>query len=440
MTDLDHPTQPAGSVLGRPPAATVHPRRTPDVQLLRNPVRPYAWGSRTIIAELLGNEVPAPHPEAELWIGAHPADPSQLLSADGARRSLLEALDADPVAQLGAGCVDRWGPRLPFMVKLLAAEEPLSLQAHPSARHAAEGYAREEAAGIPRDAPNRDYPDPMPKPELLCALSEFHALIGFRDVHRSVRLLTALDVPGLRPYTGLLAEAPDADGLRALFSTWVSLPQPMLDTLVPEVLEACVAQVRERGEFDPECRTVLELGEAYPGDAGVLCALLLNRVTLAPGEAIFLPAGNVHAYLRGTGLEVLGNSDNVLRCGLTPKHVNVPELLRILDFTAGQLPVLRAQPSGPQLYRYAADAAEFELTTLHWEPGETSGVALEAAGGQILICTAGAVWLHRQDGFAKRLGRGESCWVPAAAPGTRIAPEPDEPGPVTVFRATAGML
>lgn len=410
------------------------------MQLLRNPVRPYAWGSRTILAELLGREVPAPHPEAELWIGAHPGDPSLLLGADGAERSLLDALSADPAGQLGTGCVDRWGVRLPFMLKLLAADEALSLQAHPSAAQAAEGYAREEAAGIPRDAPNRDYPDPMAKPELLCAISEFHALIGFRDVHRSVELLKTLDAPGLMPYTGLLAEAPDADGLRALFTTWVSLPQPALDSLVPEVLEACVTHVRDRGEFDTECRTVLELGEAYPGDAGVLCSLLLNRITLQPGEAIYLPAGNLHAYLRGTGLEVLGNSDNVLRCGLTPKHVNVPELLRVLDFTAGDMKVRHGEALGPNLYVYRAEAGEFELTRLRWEHGETDGVVLEHDGPQILVCTEGAATLRRGDGTSQRLGRGQSAWVPASAPASVATPDPDTPGPVTVFRSTAGML
>lgn len=415
-------------------------RTTGDAHLLRNPVRPYAWGSRTTLAELLGREVPAPHPEAELWIGAHPGDPSRLLGANGDERSLLDALGDDPVRQLGAGCLSKWGNRLPFMLKLLAADEALSLQAHPSAKQAAEGYAREEAAGIPRDAPNRDYPDPMAKPELLCAISEFHALIGFRDVHRSVELLKTLDAPGLMPYTGLLAEAPDAEGLRALFTTWVSLPQPTLDNLVPEVLEACVAHVRDRGEFDTECRTVLELGEAYPGDAGVLCSMLLNRITLQAGEAIYLPAGNLHAYLRGTGLEVLGNSDNVLRCGLTPKHVNVPELLRVLDFTSGDMPVRHGEQLAPNLFVYRVDAEEFELTKLRWEPGETGGVRLEHGGPQIMVCIEGAVRLQREGGSSQRLGRGQSAWIPASAPATVATPDPDFPGPVTVFRSTAGML
>ena len=151
------------------------------MELLRNAVRPYAWGSRTTIPELLGREVPAPHPEAELWMGAHPGDPSRVVGADGEERSLLELIEGDPQAHLGPECSQRWHNRLPFLLKILAVEEPLSMQAHPSAAQSAEGHAREEAAGIPRDAPNRNYPDPTAKPELVCALTEFHALAGFRE-------------------------------------------------------------------------------------------------------------------------------------------------------------------------------------------------------------------------------------------------------------------
>src|SRR5256885_1690368 len=215
------------------------------------------------------------------------------------------------------------------------------MQAHPSAAQAAEGHAREEQLGIPRDAKNRNYPDPTAKPELVCALTEFHALAGFRDPHRTVRLLRQLETPAMKAYTDLLAGQPDADGLRALFTTWITLPQPALDTLLPEMLDACVLHVKEHGEFDLECRTVLELGEAHEGDAGVLAALLLNRVVLAPGEAIYLPAGNLHTYLHGTCVEILANSDNILRGGLTSKHVDVPELLRVLDFTCADMPVQR---------------------------------------------------------------------------------------------------
>ncbi|MBV8932647.1 MAG: mannose-6-phosphate isomerase, class I [Kutzneria sp.] len=406
------------------------------MQLLRNAVRPYAWGSRVAIAQLLGKPVPAPHPEAELWIGAHPGAPSTLVGVDGTAQSLLDVLGADPAGQLGTGCADRWGNRLPFLLKVLAAEEPLSLQAHPSAEQAAQGYAREEAAGIPRDAKNRNYPDPTAKPELICALTEFHALAGFADPHRTARLLHSLDVPELRAHVELLAAQPDSDGLRALFTTWITLPQSSLDHLLPRVLDACVVQVRDHGEFDLEYRTILELGEAYPGDAGVLAALLLNRVVLQPDEAIFIPAGNPHAYLRGTGVEILANSDNVLRCGLTPKHVDVPELLRVLDFSFGTMPVRTGDEIAPHLFVYPTPAPEFELSRLCWAAGSTEPVRIDHEGPQVLICTRGSVLLCGANGTRLSLGKGASAWLSAADPAVSVVPA--DGGPAQVFRATSG--
>ncbi|QUH04853.1 mannose-6-phosphate isomerase, class I [Saccharopolyspora erythraea] len=412
------------------------------MELLRNAVRPYAWGSRTAIADLLGRPVPTPHPEAELWMGAHPGDPSMLVRHDGSEESLLELLDADPAHHLGAGCKDRWGGRLPFLFKVLAADEPLSLQAHPSAEQAAEGFAREESAGIPRNAANRNYPDPTAKPELICALTEFHALAGFREAGRTVRLLDALDVPSLRAHRGLLAAQPDADGLRALFTTWITLPEHYLRDVMPELLDACVEHVRERGEFALECRTVLELGEAYPNDAGVLASLLLNRLVLQPGEAIFLPAGNLHAYLHGTGVEILANSDNILRCGLTPKHVDVPELLRVLDFACGDMRILKGESLDANLTVYKTPAQEFELSRVDWTLADSGGVLLDSPGPQIVLCTKGRVHLSTVDGSRSvQLERGESVWLAASDQAAVARPATlDADGAAQVFRAAAGVV
>lgn len=402
------------------------------MDLLHNAVRPYAWGSRTAIAELLGKEVPAPHPEAELWMGAHPGDPSRVLGPDGAERSLLDLLTADPDGQLGPRVARRWGSRLPFLLKVLAAEEALSLQAHPSAAQAAEGFAAEEAHGVPRDAAVRNYKDPAAKPELICALTEFHALAGFREPSRTVSFLRTLDAPALAPYTEMLVAQPDSSGLRALFTMLITLPQTSLSTLLPQVLDACVLHVKEHGEFDLECRTILELGESYPGDAGVLAALLLNRIVLQPGEAIHLPAGNLHAYLRGTGIEILANSDNVLRCGLTPKHVDVPELLRVLDFTCGDMEVLRGEEAQPGVCVYRTPAPEFELSRLDLV-GETR---VNHDGPQILLCTEGAAVLSNARGDELRLARGQAVWLPASDPAVLVRPDGVESA--QLFRATAG--
>ena len=407
------------------------------MKLLRNAVRPYAWGSRTAIAELLGNQVPSPHPEAELWMGAHPNEPSAVVSADGTHESLLSVLEADPAGQLGAEVADRWGSRLPFLLKVLAADEPLSLQAHPSAEQAVEGYAREEAAGIPRDATNRNYPDSSAKPELICALTEFHALAGFADPQHTLALLNALDIPELLDYAALLSASPDEDGLRALFTTLITLPQQALDQLFPQLLDACVSQVKEHGRFELECRTTLGLGEAYLGDAGVLASLLLNRIVLRPGEAVFLPAGNPHAYLYGTGIEILANSDNVLRCGLTPKHVDVPELLKVLDFAPGQMPIQQGESSDGRVFVYRTPAKEFELTRVQWadqQPAEP--VRLTHQGPQIVLCTQGSVLLRGEIGDELKLSRGQSAWVPAAE--SSVLAIPSDNGATQLFRATAG--
>lgn len=402
------------------------------MDLLHNAVRPYAWGSRTAIAELLGKEVPAPHPEAELWMGAHPGDPSRVVGADGTERSLLDLLASDPDGQLGTRVAARWGSRLPFLLKVLAADEALSLQAHPSAAQAAEGFAAEEKRLVPLDSPVRNYKDPAAKPELVCALTEFHALAGFREPSRTVSLLRSLDAPALSPYTEMLVGQPDSSGLRALFTMLITLPQTSLSTLLPQVLDACVLHVKEHGEFDLECRTILELGESYPGDAGVLAALLLNRIVLQPGEAIHLPAGNLHAYLRGTGIEILANSDNVLRCGLTPKHVDVPELLRVLDFTCGDMEVLLGEEVQPGVRIYRTPAPEFELSRLDLA-GETR---INHDGPQIMICTEGSVVLTNARGDELKLARGESVWLPASDPAVLVRPDGVESA--ELFRATAG--
>jgi mannose-6-phosphate isomerase len=363
-----------------------------------------------VIPEMLGQEVPSPHPQAEMWLGAHPADSSQLVHPDGGRTSLLDALGADPKLLLGPERSERWDSTLPFLLKVLAADEPLSLQAHPSLEQAREGFAREEAAGIARDAANRNYKDANHKPELICAITELDALVGFRDPTATVRLLRAIGVPELNGHAELLAAQPDADGLRALFTTWITLPQAVLDTLVPALQDGCVKLAGDDGEFSTEARTVLELSERYPGDAGVLAALLLNRVSIDPGDALYLPAGNLHAYLSGAGIEIMANSDNVLRGGLTPKHVDVPELLRVLDFRSTPPPIVEGKPDGDWV-RYDTPAEEFLLRRLDGTSGTT--VPVPGGGPRILLCTVGGARV-RTAGAELEVGRGASLWLSAA--------------------------
>ncbi|MEJ8281493.1 mannose-6-phosphate isomerase, class I [Pseudonocardia spirodelae] len=399
------------------------------MELLENPIRTYAWGSRTVIAELLGQPVPAPHPQAEMWLGAHPAAPSTVA---GEARPLHELIGADPAAALGRGR-ERWQGRLPFLLKVLAAEEPLSLQAHPSLEQAREGWERENAAGIAVDAPHRNYRDAHHKPELICALTEFDALVGFREPTRTVELLRALDVPELAAYTELLAGQPCPDGLRALFTTWITLPQSVLDGLVRALQDGAV-RLLERGDargWTAEARTILDLSERYPDDAGVLAALLLNRITLQPGEALYLPAGNLHAYLSGAGIEVMANSDNVLRGGLTPKHVDVPELLRVLDFTAPPPPVRTPAPDAAAdgWQRYDVPVEEFLLRRAVSTGRDKLDVPGD--GARILLCTDGELTVD-VGARSCELSRGGAVFLAAADAGAILTTGDDG---ATVFLA-----
>lgn len=362
------------------------------MERLRNPVRGYAWGSRSVIAGLQGRPVPSPGPEAELWIGAHPADPS-VLESSGV--PLTEAIAADPGQVLGEPVRSRFGARLPYLLKLLAADAPLSLQAHPDADQAAAGYAAEEAAGIPRDAPHRRYVDPYHKPELLVAVSAFRALCGFREPTESAALLADLGVPALAPAVTALAAGDLEGAVRWLLAT----PEPA--ALVTEVVAA--AKRAQAAEL------VGELAAAYPADVGVVLALLLNQVTLAPGEAIFMPAGNLHAYLSGTGVEIMAASDNVLRGGLTPKHVDVPELLRVLRFEPLSDPVLPPVPVNQAVVTWPVPVAEFALHRVR--PDGAAPVPLTVTGPRTVLCLAGEI--HADDGVARvTLGPGQAAIAP----------------------------
>lgn len=358
------------------------------MERLRNPVRGYAWGSRSVIARLQGRAVPSPGPEAELWVGAHPAGPSTI-EATGV--PLAARIAAAPDELLSPPVVARFGPRLPYLLKLLAADAPISLQAHPDAARAAAGYAAEEAAGVPRDARHRRYVDPYHKPELLVAVTEFRALCGFRDPIASAELLAGLGVSALAPVVAEL-RAGDLAGAVCRLLTIRGGHGGEGEALVAEVAAAAAGR--------PEYALVTDLAEAYPGDAGGIVALLLHLVTLAPGEAIFMPAGNLHTYLSGTGVEVMAASDNVLRGGLTPKPVDVPELLRVLRFEPLPDPVRRPVPVSPGVETWPVPVADFALYRVRVGTGGGAGTPgagtpgtaeLSLPGPRTVLCLAGEV-------------------------------------------------
>lgn len=314
-------------------------------------LRRYDWGSHTLLQRLLGED-PDGRPAAELWFGAHPGDPSPALGT-----TLDRVLAAD-----GA-------PPLPYLLKILAAGKALSLQVHPTRAQAEAGFAREQAAGIPLDAPYRTYVDRNHKPELICALTDFDALCGFRPVEQTLALLDDLAVAEL-DFVAERLRGPDP--LRAAFTAILRHDDP----------GPVIAAVAARAGADGPLRGVHLAAEHYPDDIGLVVAVLLNHVRLAPGQAIYLGAGNVHAYLRGLGVEVMASSDNVLRCGLTRKHIDVDELLAITDFTE-----LRDPLWPPRDGRFVVPVPDFRL-----QPLDVAGAAeVPGTGPRIVLVTAGQV-------------------------------------------------
>ncbi|KQQ50551.1 mannose-6-phosphate isomerase, class I [Plantibacter sp. Leaf314] len=378
----------------------------------------YAWGSTTAIPEMLG--VPADgSPQAELWLGAHPGSVTELVGQDrGLPSSLNEWIASDPDAALGGRS------RMPFLLKLLAAARPLSLQVHPTPDRARAGFADEDSRGVPLDAPHRNYKDAWHKPEIIVALQDgFRALCGFRAVEESCELLTYLaslvDVPGRVVLEALLAQLVD-EGLESTVRSVLERPTP---GAVAALVGAAGAGTVGEGlgdddgpaRWSAERELILQLAEAYPGDPGIVVAALLNLVTLQEGEALFLPAGNIHAYLSGFGVEVMASSDNVLRGGLTPKHVDVPELLAVLDFEPLPIPFVEpiARTGGGVVYPVPVD--DFLLARIG--PGTATGLA----GGEaaVIVVTAGTA----------RVEQGSETMVLERGTAVFVSPGPD---PVTV--------
>ncbi len=420
------------------------------MDLLRPVLRPYPWGTCTAIADLQGRPVPAPGPEAELWMGAHPSAPSGIDRDPGTGTTLDAVIAAAPGRELGAECAARFSGRLPFLLKVLSAEKALSIQVHPSRAQAEAGFAAEDARGLPLGAPGRNYVDDWPKPELLYALTPFEVAAGLRTPADAAAILRALAVDQLQPLIAALRDAADEDVMGAALASVLEWPEPGRAGLVAAVAAACArlaASGAAQGEpYADACAAAARVAADYPGDLGVLALLLMRYQVLQPGQAVFMPAGGLHAYLRGTGIELLANSDNVVRSGLTSKHIDVPELLKLLDPSAS-VPVLSPGVLADGITWFDTPAPEFRLYLLDLAgnsaalpavspqsalpgaasesplpaagpesalPGTGPVLALPGVGPRILLCLDGACVLRAASGETLGLNRGDSCFVSAA--------------------------
>lgn len=404
------------------------------MEIIEGVIRDYDWGHRTALAEILGHQASG-GPEAEYWLGAHPGAPSSIASGV---QTLDRAIAQDPTATVGEAIAERFGS-LPYLLKILAADQPLSIQAHPSLEQARAGFAREEAAGLDRAAPDRNYRDANHKPELICALTLFEAKCGFRPVAESRELIDVLRAGEGDPALDRLADRFEADQARDEAGTLADV-MSWLFHLDEDAAAELVAAVRAGasagtdGPFGRAMSWAVRMSEDFPADPGVVVALLLNHVTLEPGQAVFLEAGNLHSYLSGVGVELMANSDNVLRGGLTSKHVDVAELLDVVDCTPGQAPVQTAV--GP-VHRFDSPVPEFSLTRFDSTDQAFPEQEFDPAGPDIVLVTSGAVALSTAQRVLE-LKAGETAFVDRRDGGCRLIDR--TPGHTVAWRAAPGDL
>ena len=387
--------------------------------LLRGAVRSYAWGGTTFLPAFVGQSNPESRPWAELWFGAHPAAPATAVAGEFGC-SLLRLIREIPERVLGRGLVERFGPELPYLLKVLDAREMLSIQVHPNREQARAGFDRENAAGLALDDPRRNYRDPHSKPEVHLALTPFWMLHGFRPLEELIALGDR--VPELRPILPGTAEVLPVAGrdpvarqrwLRQLYGRVMTLPQAEVDRILrPLIRRLHQEQPVDRALPDTWCWRAAARYAPDGGscDRGLFSIYLLNLVQLRPGEGTFQEAGVLHAYLEGATVELMACSDNVLRGGLTPKHVDVPELLRIVRFEEGPPVILRGEAESEIEHVFTTAAEEFELSRIGLQPGMKGGPAT-ARGPECLLAIAGNAVLKSVAGVLE-LGRGSGALVP----------------------------
>ncbi|MEL0649157.1 mannose-6-phosphate isomerase, class I [Pseudoalteromonas agarivorans] len=382
---------------------------------LENPIINNDWGCPKSMVELYGYQNPENRPLAELWMGAHPKAVSFVNLKNKQQMPLNELISDDPIAVLGLQCANKFTNELSFLFKVLSADSPLSIQSHPNKAQAIAGWEKENSKQIPLSAPHRNYKDKNHKPELVYAITEFHALNGFREYDQIIQLFNLIKGPKLTLIVKKLTQSLDSNGLKSFYYELMTHPTPS------ELVNEAINNIKQRlnTNTDPESLQVLwqlalDINSEYPGDIGVLSPFLINHIILQPGEAMFLNAGTLHAYLKGTSLEIMANSDNVLRGGLTHKHVDIKELLHTTvfepkkqnDLTLNAIKVSKCEQT------YHTDVDDFKLSIITLK-SNTSQVACTTTSAEILFIIEGVVIITTDDNTSITLNAGQSCFISA---------------------------
>ncbi len=396
------------------------------IVVLENRIQEYAWGSKTFIPELIGKSSPARKPKAEMWMGSHPRAPSMVLH-DGNRMSLAEFIHTDPPGILGRGTAEKFHNELPFLFKVIAAARPLSIQAHPGKEQAKTGFLRENMHKIPLDAPERIYRDDNHKPELICALEPFWALKGFRKIEDILEMTANLGISAKRSWIDILRSRPNERGLKDFFMALMDMEKDRKQYLLKEIAE----RIGGLSVISPAYEWILRLHREHPGDIGALSPLFLNIVHLQPGEAMHIPSRELHSYLEGSGLELMANSDNVIRSGLTNKHIDINELVNILDFRPHLPDILRPERGDSLEDYYPATAEEFRLSVITLKDTDSSYKSSRLRSAEMMICTEGeALLIDIGKEEVLELRRGISLFIPAAVERYLIR------GKATIYKAS----
>lgn len=379
-----------------------------SIAFLKNTVQEYSWGSKTIIPKLLGKKYPTKKPQAELWMGSHPKLPSEILS-NGNHTPLDQVIHKNPKALLGKKAAHKFQGELPFLFKVLAVNRPLSLQAHPDEKQARSGYQKEIKARIPLSAENRNFKDPNAKPEILCAVTPFWALCGFRPFEEMLTLIDMVHSPTLKEISKPLKKDPHAAGLKRFFTQLMNLVESKKAGVIAEVAKFA----RTHQTLNPAFHWITKLHKLHPNDIGMIAPLLLNLIHLREDEAIYFPPRQLHSYLEGFGMELMGNSDNVLRGGLTPKHLDVEGLIHILNFSPARVHILKPIPVSKAEKMIPSALQEFSLSMIEVRKN-VSMTSRASRNIEMMICLKGNGTIEAGQKILK-FRQGTSWLVPAAA-------------------------
>jgi mannose-6-phosphate isomerase len=385
------------------------------ISILKNPIQAYSWGSKTEIQKLIGEPESTGKHIAELWMGAHPKAPSEVL-LQGKWQSLDEVIKKNPESILGEKTARRFSNELPFLFKVLAADKPLSVQAHPNIEQAQQGFSNENNLGIPINAPNRNYKDDKHKPEILCALTPFQVLKGFRKIEEILHLINTLSLSTLSDELNVLQKNPNSNGLKSFFSALMSMDKRRRKDVTSEAVRSAEKFTGEDNAYG----WMVELDKEYPGDIGILSPVLLNLILLEAGEAVYLRSGELHTYLHGLGIELMANSDNVLRGGLTPKHIDVPALLNTVNFETGPPQKVKVTNINTCRMIYETPAEEFLLSLIAVNE-DNPYTSHSDRSVEILICLKGEAAVEdvgRREVLSVK--RGQSIIVPSEIPHYQI--------------------